>query len=73
MPDAETGKLKKTIKRKKHPRVVNILKESVGVTTITKRILDLEINLIVGKLLASAPAIKKQLIKAITEDEAGQF
>lgn len=52
MPDAETGEPKKTIERKKHPRVVNVLKESVGATTITKHILDLGANLTVGKLLA---------------------
>ena len=73
MPDAETGEPKRTIERKKHPRVVNVLKESVGATTITKRILDLGVNLTVGELLASAPAVEKQLTKAITEDEAVQF
>ena len=41
--------------------------------TITKHTLNLGVNLTVGKLLASAPAVKKQLIKAITEDEAVQF
>ncbi len=42
-------------------------------TTITKRILDLGVSLTVCELLASAPAIKKQLTKAISEDEAVQF
>ena len=37
---------------------------------ITKRILDLGVNLTVGKLLASAPAVEKQLTKAITKDKA---
>ena len=64
---------KKTVERKKHPRVVGVLKESVGATMITKRILDLGVNLTVGELLASAPAVEKQLTKAITEDEAVQF
>ena len=73
MPDAEGTTVKKTVKRKKHPRVVNVLKESVGATTITKRILDLGVNLTVGELLASAPAVEKQLTKAISEDEAVQF
>ncbi len=49
------------------------MKESVNATTITKRILDLGVNLTVGKLLASAVAIEKQLTKAITEDKAVQF
>lgn len=40
---------------------------------ITKRILDLGVNLTVSELLASAPAVEKQLTKAITEDEAVQF
>lgn len=50
-----------------------MLKESVNAITITKRILDLGVNLTVGKLLASAPAIEKQLTKVITEDKAIQF
>ena len=70
MPDAEGTTAKKTVERKKHPCVVNVLKESVGATTITKRILDLDVNLTVGKLLASAPAVEKQLTKATSEDEA---
>ena len=49
------------------------MKESVGATTITKRILDLGVNLTVGELLALAPAVERQLTKAITEDEAVQF
>lgn len=59
MPDVEADEHKKTIGRKKHLRVVNVLKESIGVTTITKRILDLGVNLTVGELLVSAPAIEK--------------
>ena len=73
MPDAESTTAKKTVERKKHPRVVNILKESVGTTTFTKRILDLGVNLTIGELLASVPAVEKQLTKAISEDEAVQF
>ena len=73
MPDAEVIEAKKMVERKKHPRVVNVLKETVGATTITKRILHLGVNLTVGKLLASAPAVEKQLTKAISEDEAVQF
>ncbi len=73
MPDAEATEPKKQVERKKRPRVVNVLKESVSATTITKRILDLRVNLTVGELLASAPAVKKQLTKAISEDEAVQF
>lgn len=53
--------------------MVNVLKESVRATTITKRILDLGVSLTVGELLASAPAVEKQLSKAISEDEAVQF
>lgn len=64
---------KQHVERKKHPRIIGVLKKSVGATMITKRILDLGVNLTVGKLLASAPAVKKQLTKAITEDEAIQF
>ncbi len=73
MPDAEASESKKTVEKKKYPRVVNVLKESISAITIAKRILDLGVNLTVGELLASAPAIKKQLTKAITEDETVQF
>ena len=72
MTDSEPT-VKKNVERKKHPRVVGVLKETVGATMITKRILDLGVNLTVGELLASAPAVEKQLTKAITEDEAVQF
>lgn len=65
--------VKKNFERKRHPRVVGVLKESVGATMITKRILNLRVNLTIGEILASAPAMEKQLIKAITEDEAVQF
>ncbi len=73
MPDAEASEPKRIVERKKYPRVVNVLKESVGATIITKRILDLGVNLTVEELLASAPAVEKQLTKAITEDKAVQF
>ena len=59
MPDVEESKVKKSIERKKHFYIVNVLKESVRATTITKRILDLGINFTVGKLLAFAPAVEK--------------
>ncbi len=70
MPDADTAINKKSVERKKYPQVINVLKESVGATTITKRILDLGISLTVGELLASIPAVEKQLTKAISEDKA---
>ena len=74
MPDADNASTtRKSVEKRKHPRVVNVLKESVGATTITKRILDLGVSLTVGELLASAPAVEKQLTKAISEDEAVQF
>lgn len=37
---------------------------------IIKRILNLEMNLIVGKFLVSGLVVEKQLTKAITEDKA---
>ena len=70
MPDAEVIEVKKMVERKKYLRVVNILKEIVGATTITKRILDLGVNLTINELLISAPAIEKQFTKAISRDEA---
>ena len=59
MPDAEAGKPQKMVEKKKYLRVINVLKKSVGTTTITKRILDLDVNLTVDELLASAPGIEK--------------
>lgn len=59
MSDAKADESKKSVEKKKHSWVINVLKESVGATTITKCILDLGINLTVGKLLASAPTIEK--------------
>ncbi len=59
--------------RKKNYKVVSLLKESLGATEITKRILDLKINLTIGELLASAPSVEKQLTKALWEDEVVQF
>lgn len=73
MPDVKVGELRKTVKKKKHLQVVNMLKKSVGATTITKCILDLEVNLAISELLASVPAIEKQLTKAITKDKTMQF
>lgn len=65
--------VKKNVEHKRHPRVIGVLKESVGATMITKHILDLGVNLTVGELLVSTPAVEKQLTKAITEDKAVQF
>ena len=59
MSDADTAISKKNIKRKRHPQVVNILKESMAARTITKQILDLEVSLTIGKLLAFALAVEK--------------
>ena len=70
IPDAEVTKPKKQVERKKHPRAGNVLKESVGATTITKYILDSGVNLTVGEFLASAQAVEKQLTKAISENKA---
>lgn len=58
--------IKNNAERKRYPRVVGVFKDSVGATMITKRILDLGVNLTVGGLLASAPAVEKKLTKAIT-------
>lgn len=73
MPDTEVSEPRKTVERKKNPQVINILKESLSATTINMRILELVVNLTIGKLLASALAIEKQLINAINEDEVMQF
>lgn len=65
--------VKKDVEQKKHPKAVNFSKESVGATTITKRILILEVNVTLGEILVLAPKIKKQLTRAIIEDEAIQL
>ena len=70
MPDVEGSQVKKSIERKKHPHVVNVLKESIGATTIPKHILDLGVNLTIGELLASARALEKELTKGFSNDEA---
>lgn len=58
MTDSEQP-IKKSVKRKKFPRVVEVLKELVEITTVTKRILNLKINLTNGKLLVFKLAIEK--------------
>lgn len=73
MPDTKAGKPRKAIEKKKYLQVINVLKVSIEVMTIIKYILDLGVNLTVDKLLTLALAIEKQLIKAITEDEAMQL
>lgn len=50
---------KKTIKHKKHPKMVGVLKKSIKATMITKCIQDLGINLIIGGILAFALATEK--------------
>lgn len=64
---------KKGIEIKKHSYMINVLKESVGATSIRKRILDLGISWTMCKLLTSTQTMKKQLIKAISKYEAVQF
>lgn len=73
MLDTKTIIIKKAIKKKKKSYVINILKKFVEITTITKRILDLNINLTVSKLLILVPAIEQQFIKAILKDKSIQF
>lgn len=73
MPNVDIAMAKKSIKRKSHPRVVNILKESVEITTIIKQILELGLNLIVDELLASTFAVEKRLTKTFSENKAIQF
>lgn len=73
MSDVEAGELGKIVKRKTHLRVIYIFKKFVSAIKIIKCILDLGISLIIGGLLASAPAIEKQLTKAITKKKTMQF
>lgn len=41
--DIKASEPNKTVERKKYAQVVNVLKESIGATTITKRILELKV------------------------------
>lgn len=50
MPNADIAIAKKNIKKKRHSQIVNILKESVRATTITKQILNFQISFTVGEL-----------------------
>ncbi len=59
MLDVDTATAKKSVERMKHPRVVNVLKESVVATNNKKRTLDPVVNFTVGELLASALAVEK--------------
>lgn len=72
MLDSET-RAKNYIESKKHPRVVRVLKEFIGIPIITKRILDLGVNLIVSELLALVFVVEKQLTNTISKDEVIQF
>lgn len=51
--------IKKSLGRKRYSWMVNVLKKLVRAITIEKRILDLEVNLIIKELLALAPVVKK--------------
>lgn len=70
MPNVEESQIRKNIKRKKYPYIVNVLKKFIGATIITKHILDLRINFTVSKLLTSALALEKQFTKAISKNKA---
>lgn len=70
MLNMETSESKKIIKKKKYLQNFNILKKFIRVMTITNHILNLEINLTIGKLLVLALVIKKQLTKTIIKDKA---
>lgn len=69
----KTNKLNKTIKKKKHLSIINVLKKFVKAIIIINYILNLKINLTVNKLLASALIFKKQFIRAITKNKTMQF
>lgn len=49
--------VEKNIEYKKHLRVIRVLKKLVKANMIIKHILNLGINLIIGKLLVFAPAV----------------
>lgn len=49
MPGVDISIKKKNIEIKRHSQVVNVLKKSVGATTITKQILNVGVNFTVSK------------------------
>lgn len=59
MLDTNMAIIKKCVKKRKYSQIINILKELVEAIIITKNILNLEINIVVSKLLASALAADK--------------
>lgn len=61
---------KKNIQCNKYPRVIRVLETFVEVIIITKQILDLEVNLIIGELLALTFVVEKRLTKTISKDKA---
>ncbi len=64
---------KKLLKKKKDQKIVTLLKESLRAEEITKQILDLNVNLTVRDLLASALLVEKKVTKASTLDEVAGF
>ncbi len=61
-----------TFERKKQPKVINVLTETVSDSTIQKWTLDLSLYLTLGKLPASTSTVEKLLTKTISEDKAVQ-
>lgn len=66
-PNTYIANIKKLIK-KRYLQIVNVLKKFVKARTIMKQILDFQISLKIGKLLAFIFVIKKQLIKMISKN-----
>lgn len=59
MPNVKAMTTEKTVQKKRYPSIINILTESIRATTSKKRILNFDINLTVGKWLASILPVKK--------------
>ena len=53
IPDIDISTIKKNIVKKKHFGMVNVLRKSIGTTTITMQTFDLGVSFTVGELLAS--------------------
>lgn len=64
---------KKPLKKKKNHKDVSLLKELLRATEISKKILDLNVNLTVGELIVSTLLVEKNLIKALSLDEVVEF
>lgn len=73
VPNIEASEPKRIVEKRKHSRIINLIKKSVGAITIIKGIINLGLNLTISELLTLSPVVEKQFTNAITEDKVMQF